>query len=275
MSDPENFLSRWSRRKLDAEQEASPSARPRDPPTHKASTGGLQSAEALAKAESGDPESDKKTEPHTETTESAALDSRLRGNERSSDFADSKEPVFDLSTLPSLESITAETDVRVFLQKGVPADLTRAALRRAWTADPNIRDFMEVAENQWDFATGKDLPGFGPMRATDDIRQMLADIFGDGPKPPAEAAARTAPSTAELPEEAAQTDTADRAAEPPGEQDIFALPKDQATPEEAPAPAGESVMQRGEVNVVSQQNNRDDEYEPLPARRPHGRALPQ
>ena len=51
-------------------------------------------------------------------------------------------------------TITAETDIRAFLQKGVPAQLTRAALRRAWVADPNIRNFREIAENQWDFATG-------------------------------------------------------------------------------------------------------------------------
>jgi hypothetical protein len=256
MSDPENFLSRWSRRKLDTEQEASPSARP---------------AEASAKAESGDPESDK-TEP--QTTESAALDSRLRGNERNSDFDDGKEPEFDLSTLPSLDSITAETDVRVFLQKGIPADLTRAALRRAWTADPNIRDFMEVAENQWDFATGSDIPGFGPMRATDDIRQMLADIFGDGPKPPTEAEAKTADKV-EPPAESVQSDIADRAAEPPEEQDIAALPKDQPAPEEAPVAPEDSVVRRGEVNIALQQNNQNDEYEPLPTHRPHGRALPQ
>ena len=35
---------------------SSSSARPRDPPTHKASAGWIQSAEASAKAESGDPE---------------------------------------------------------------------------------------------------------------------------------------------------------------------------------------------------------------------------
>ena len=69
----------------------------------------------------------------------------------------------------------------------MPADLTRAALRRAWSADPAIRDFIEIAENQYDFATGSDLPGFGPLDASaDEIRKMVADVFGDGPKVPIE-----------------------------------------------------------------------------------------
>ena len=113
--------------------------------------------------------------------------------EQSNETAEPKpdEPAFDITKLPSLESITSETDIRLFLQKGVPADLTRAALRRAWTADPAIRDFIEIAENQYDFATGSDLPGFGALDASaDDIRQMVANVFGDGPEGPGRAAGR-------------------------------------------------------------------------------------
>jgi hypothetical protein len=33
----------------------------------------------------------------------------------------------------------------------VPQDLARAALRRAWTVDPAIRDFVGLFENCWDF----------------------------------------------------------------------------------------------------------------------------
>ena len=60
-------------------------------------------------------------------------------------------PEFDLTSLPSLESITAATDIRAFLAPGVPPELTRAALRRAWSADPAIRDFVGLPENDWDF----------------------------------------------------------------------------------------------------------------------------
>jgi hypothetical protein len=86
------------------------------------------------------------------------------------------EPEFDVTTLPPLESISALTDVTAFLQKGVPAELTRAALRRVWTADPAIRDFVGLAENAWDFTDPAAMPGFGPLEATDEVRQMIAQV---------------------------------------------------------------------------------------------------
>lgn len=98
------------------------------------------------------------------------------------------DPAVDLSTLPPVESIDAGTDIRGFLQKGVPQDLTRAALRRAWSEDPAIRNFIEVAENQWDFATGSDIPGFGTLEPGADIGRMVADAIGDiGRREPARA----------------------------------------------------------------------------------------
>ena len=51
-------------------------------------------------------------------------------------------------------SITAATDIRAFLAPGVPAELTRAALRRAWTADPAIRDS----------SASRRTPGTSPIR---------------------------------------------------------------------------------------------------------------
>jgi hypothetical protein len=66
-----------------------------------------------------------------------------------------------LDTLPSIDSITSTTDIRAFLRPGIPDGLKHAALRRAWTADPAIRDFVEIAENQWDFNKPQDIPGFG------------------------------------------------------------------------------------------------------------------
>ncbi len=55
----------------------------------------------------------------------------------------------DLANLPPVESITAATDVTAFLRQGIPPELSRAALRRAWAADPAIRDFVGLAENAW------------------------------------------------------------------------------------------------------------------------------
>jgi len=87
-----------------------------------------------------------------------------------------QEPEFDTASLPPIESINALTDVTAFLREGVPAELTRAALRRVWTADPAIRDFVGLAENAWDFTDPTAMPGFGPLESTDEVRRMIASI---------------------------------------------------------------------------------------------------
>lgn len=73
------------------------------------------------------------------------------------------EPDVDLGSLPPIDAITAATDVTAFLRKGVPQELMHMALRRAWSADPAIRDFIGLAENAWDFNDPKAMPGFGPL----------------------------------------------------------------------------------------------------------------
>ena len=73
--------------------------------------------------------------------------------------------VFDPASLPSIESIAADTDIRPFLQPGVPADLRNAALRRAWSVDPAIRNFKGLQENDWDFNDPNGIPGFGPLES--------------------------------------------------------------------------------------------------------------
>jgi hypothetical protein len=74
--------------------------------------------------------------------------------------------------LPSIESITRGSDIRPFLKPGVPVELTRAALRAAWVVDPSIRDFIGIADNQWDFNDPTAMPGFGPLEATDSARSL-------------------------------------------------------------------------------------------------------
>lgn len=89
-----------------------------------------------------------------------------------------EEAPFDPATLPPIDSIVAGTDIRDFLQSGVPAELTKAALRKAWLADPAIRNFIEMAENQWDFTDPSSIPGFGPMRADDNIGELVKQAMG-------------------------------------------------------------------------------------------------
>src|SRR5215470_1549697 len=86
---------------------------------------------------------------------------------------------FDVESLPPIESIVAGSDIRAFLQKGVPAALTRAALRQAWVSDPAIRDFIEIAENQWDFTRPETIPGFGQLEPSDDVQRLVAQALGE------------------------------------------------------------------------------------------------
>ena len=82
---------------------------------------------------------------------------------------------FDAAKLPPIESIGAGSDIRPFLAFSVPTDLTRAALRRAWSTDPTIRDFIGLSENSWDFDAQDGVPGFGPL-----TRQLMAGTTGEG-----------------------------------------------------------------------------------------------
>src|SRR5262249_35218829 len=84
---------------------------------------------------------------------------------------------FDPANLPPIQSITAETDIRGFLGAGVPSELTRAALRRAWASDPAIRNFVGLADYDWDFNAADSIAGFGPLRMTDDAAKLAAQVL--------------------------------------------------------------------------------------------------
>ncbi|WP_019173745.1 DUF3306 domain-containing protein [Pseudaminobacter salicylatoxidans] len=86
----------------------------------------------------------------------------------------------DLSHLPALDSIDATTDLRGFLAAGVPTSLRNAALRRAWSADPAIRDFIGPNENFWDHTAGS-VPGFRPL-AVDAARRLLGQLVDEEPR---------------------------------------------------------------------------------------------
>lgn len=145
MSEPEGFLARWARRKREAgEKGPAPETREQAAPPDTTAT---QAEPSGARAPLAPPAP--------------------------------QAPDVDLSALPPIESITATTDIRPFLAPGVPAELTRAALRRAWVTDPQIRDFIGIAENQWDFTDPNAIPGFGPIGPLDDAARLLARVIGD------------------------------------------------------------------------------------------------
>src|SRR5262249_44920639 len=157
---------------------------------------------------------------------------------------------------------------------GVPPELTRAALRRAWSADPAIRNFVGLSENSWDFNAPDAIPGFGPLQITDELRRQIARMVGGGSAD--EASARPAAGSSEAP--AAQT--------PPGPaagwvavKAASAIPADDARPCGQPAQPAERADQEG----ILQRRSDDAAVQPEPeksdapqagAKRSHGRALP-
>lgn len=165
MNEPENFLTRWSRRKLVPEEPVEPAPAKHGAPGQTAKS------------------SDPKDAPEPERAKAVANPAKAE---------------FDPSTLPPLDSIGAQSDISAFLKPDVPGALRVAALRRAWSTDPAIRDFKGLQENDWDFNDPNGIPGFGALDPSYDVRKMLTDIFGETPstrEPRAEGSDATEPST--------------------------------------------------------------------------------
>jgi hypothetical protein len=87
-------------------------------------------------------------------------------------------PEIDPATLPPIESLTAESDFGQFLRPGVPTLLRNAALRRMWSLDPAIRDYIGPVDYQWDFNTPGGLPFGFANELTGDVRKLLAQAIG-------------------------------------------------------------------------------------------------
>jgi Protein of unknown function (DUF3306) len=85
---------------------------------------------------------------------------------------------FDPASLPTIESIGAESNISAFLEAGVPGDLARAALRRVWSSDPAIRNFVGLSENSWDFNAPGAMPGFGPIDG-EEVGRLLTRLLGE------------------------------------------------------------------------------------------------
>ncbi len=247
MSEPENFLQRWSRRKQEADRH--------------------EAGEEPAPGRENGPEGPQESAAQSEARE--------------------PEPEFDVSSLPPLESIGAESDIRAFLQKGVPADLARAALRRVWTADPAIRDFIGIAENQWDFATGSDIPGFGALDPSEGLRQIASRIGSEGrldrglsPDEPGSKSSEGEDRPEQSPAEPAQAETQDgeeAQAERVAGQDEErreALPSPDAALQVAQIGSSEEFLQSNN-SVATHKDEPASEPMPLPLRRTHGGALPE
>ena len=182
MSEPENFIARWSRRKREA-AEGVEAVTP-DP-----------TSDLGGPARAGDEERNANDAPAAQGAASEPSTSAL-----------------DWTKLPPIETITAESDIRAFLAPGVPAELTRAALRRVWAADPRDPGFHRSRGLRLGLPyAGRD-PGFRPADMTEELRHQVVQMIGssltedrlDNPSPtPAEA--QRARSSIERPTELTDT----------------------------------------------------------------------
>lgn len=143
MTDPDNFLSRWSRRKREVGEGKETNETDEMP------------VGSAPEAQPGRP---------TPVPDGAPI------------------PKFDEESLPPIEAISAETDITAFMRADVPEKLKLAALRRAWLADPAIRDFMGPTENYWDAAGPDGIPGFGDLDPNLDVKRLVAELFGEAPR---------------------------------------------------------------------------------------------
>ncbi len=88
-----------------------------------------------------------------------------------------------IAALPSLDDITAGTDIKPFLAKGVPASLKNAALRRLWSASPSVRDYADPAvDYAWDWNAPGGVPGGGGILSDKSVAKMVKDLIGKAPE---------------------------------------------------------------------------------------------
>ena len=234
MTEREDFLSRWARRKREAAANATPAETKPESPAPEKADAKPANGPAPAETSGGD----------------------VRG-----------EPLFDLSALPPIESISAGTDIRVFMQPGVPAALTRAALRRAWSADPAIRDYIGLSENAWDFTAPDSMTGFGPLDPAE-VPRLLGQIFGEthtAEAPPS--ASQQIASSSETPGAGPKlSDTPDASADGSGD-----------APGQFEAESSPELLHRESSLEVKPDDNRRESEQGNPlgrSRRGHGGALP-
>ena len=145
----------------------------------------------------------------------------------------------EIASLPKPEDITAATDLRLFLRKGVPDALRNAALRRLWSVDPSIRDFEAPARDYaWDWNVPGGVPGNGPLLPSDDIDLMLRRVFGESPADAADSPAKTSQQELQPREDAVRLSSDAPRDDAAAAQHAPADPNSARPPENGPDTAG-------------------------------------
>jgi hypothetical protein len=251
MSEPENFIARWSRRKREAAE---------DVETTKSS------AAPDAAKEGAHPSEDQRKGDDAPQAGGVA--------------SDRPQSATDVAKLPPIETITAESDIRAFLAPGVPPELTRAALRRAWAADPKIRDFVGLADYDWDFNAPGAMTGFGSLEMTDELRQQIARMVGGNLAN--EATGSPAQASAEVQGKPSPAETSTESVAPAAEVSTQHVQSNAGTSQQNERTGGHNephnsgaLPHRSKGDIASRNNSENADNDQLIGNRPHGRALPK
>lgn len=157
----------------------------------------------------------------------------------------------EIAALPPVDALTPLSDIAPFLRRGVPALLRNAALRRMWSLNPSIRDYVDDArEYAMDWNTPGAILGNGPLGAGDDAAAMARRVIGEVGK------AADALAGDPSPQEETAADAQRLVEAPPAEP-----PLAEPAPSSAPTQAAEGAPQPAR-------------RAPAPAPRRHGGATP-
>lgn len=192
-------------------------------------------------------------------------------------------PESEMVEPPSLDLVDKDFDLAHWLKQNVPEDWKLKALRRAWESDPAIAGYQDPARDYaLDWNTPGGAPGYGPLSESDNVEEMLANIFGKPAETPqAEAAQageavgndtasiRLSSNEAEVGDDAAPqnpTDAPERVPASPRSDDPGESRKTAETLTKIETPAS--------AEVAAPQNRTEAPPSPLRSRRRGGSATP-
>jgi hypothetical protein len=165
--------------------------------------------------------------------------------------------------LPSLDDITPGADVAAFFQKHVPETLRTAALRKLWVTDPTIKDFIEMADYQWDFTNPDSIPGWSSSLPGVDVKAMAERIFATAERTLAEPEGASDVLPAATAVEASNVQAAERASTTSESPDFSNV--SQVTYDERPSAAPPALVEQVNADTSSAYSL---------VRKRHGGALP-
>ena len=193
------------------------------------------------------------------------------------DLARSVEEI--VAALPRIEDLLPGQSLSGFMQAGVPVDLKNAALRRMWSIDPAIRDFVgEALDYAYDYNTPGAAPGFGPMvTSSEQVNEVLAmfdKALPQGVDSLAKGPPDNLPHQSDVPRNVDPDNVALQHSTGRDEPLYGVAAEGAAEPSSEPAPALDSGLGAGQAVSVALRDTPAKTNALTPKLRRHGSALP-